>query len=213
MGREIPCRGLTVCILLGTVPSGKWSGTGGVMSTERQPRDVQRNAAPCNNISRHRGALDAFLRARNDLTERQREAVDLLLHGASDQEVATQLAVERSTIFRWRKSVPFQRELERQRRDVWERSVTQLQSMVQPALEILQRQLTSEDVKLQIRAATILLRFATPSRLAPGRTTAGDNSPAREPHDQEVDDLIDYINAPLPGQPRAMEDMPNEEAD
>src|SRR5205823_2386356 len=133
-------------------------------------------------------------------------AVELLLHGHSDHDTAAQLGVDRTTIFRWRKTIAFQRELDRGRQRLWEQSAGQLQSMVQPALNILQKQLTSDDVKLQIRAATILLRFATPSRLAPGAARKPDAAEP-DPRKQELDDLMDYVNAPLPGQPGAPEDL------
>jgi hypothetical protein len=179
------------------------------MSSHSDPsRGAQQGATGRNNDFSRRGPLDRFLSARNDLTERQRNAVERLLRGDSDQDVAASLGVDRGTIFRWRKSTAFQRELDRQRRQIWEQSVARLQSMVQPALNILQKQLTSDDVKLQIRAATVLLRFATPSRLAPAAVSArSGGGVASADHPREFQDLMDYVNAPLPGQPGAPEEI------
>ena len=149
--------------------------------------------------------LDRYLRSRNDLTERQRNAVELLLRGQSDQEVAAQIGVDRGNIFRWRKSVAFARELDRQRRQQSERSINRLQSMVPSAVDVLQKQLASDDPKVAMRAASLLLKFATPARLSgPSASAAAEKQAAAESR-RFGDDLIAYINAPLPGQPGAPE--------
>jgi hypothetical protein len=175
----------------------------GEPKSSRAPHGAtQRN----NNILRD-PVIDRFLRSRNELSERQRTAVELLLRGMSDHEVAAQVGVDRGKIFRWRsKSVAFQRELDRQRRALWERSAGRIRAMVDPALEILQKQLTSGDEKVALRAAAVLLRFATPSRLA-GLGNAGKPPDANK---QYGDDLIAYVEAPLPGEPGAPEDMVDE---
>jgi DNA-binding CsgD family transcriptional regulator len=170
---------------------------------------AQRGATGRNNIFSGTDPVHRFLRSRNELSERQRTAVELLLRGMSDSEVATQLGVDRGTIFRWRGNVAFQRELERQRRALWERSASEIQSMVGPALEILRKQLTGDDPKLAMRAAGVLLRFATPSRLLPTTKAA---QPIDE-HQRYLDDLFAYVNAPAPGQPGAPEDLPEEDED
>lgn len=174
-------------------------------SSAKQPQ-MQQGATRCNNIFSQNRALEAYLRRRNDLQERQKNAIDLLLQGRSDQEVAAQIGVDRTTIFRWRKTVAFQRELDRQRRLMWDQSANQLQSMVQPALEILHRQLVSDDPKSAMRAASVLLRFATPSRLARFTSDVADDASK-----QFANDVIAYCESPLPGQPGAPEDMVDDE--
>ena len=174
----------------------------------KQP-SLQRGATGGNNIFSVPSDIRRFLRHRNGLNEQQRNAVELLLHGMSDQEVAAQLRLDRTTVFRWRKSLAFQRELERQRRRLWEQSAGEIQSMVRPALSILRKQLSGEDPKLAMRAAGVLLRFATPSRLLPA-SVAGK---VVDEHKQFEDDLIAYVEAPPPGQPGAPEDMTDEEDD
>jgi hypothetical protein len=176
-------------------------------SGEPKPSRAPHGATPRNNNFSRDPVIDRFLRSRNELSERQRNAVELLLRGMSDQEVSAQLGVDRGTIFRWRsKSVAFQRELDRQRRALWERSAGRIQAMVDPALEILQKQLASGDEKVALRAAAVLLRFATPSRLA-GLGNAGTPPDASK---QLGDDLIAYVEAPMPGEPGAPEDMVDE---
>jgi hypothetical protein len=195
------------------------------MSDHLPQRRMQRPATPCNQILAPTHAIERFLRSRNELSQRQRNAVELLLQGLSDQEAAAQVGVDRSTIFRWRKSIAFARELDRQRRLRCERAANQLQSMVPSALSILRQQLESDDPKQRIRAATILLRVATPGRLAPTAPTNptaapsaaspaappparhGAEAAARAQEKREIDDLIAYVEAPLPGEPGAPEDL------
>ncbi len=177
---------------------------------ERKQPGAPQGAAQRRNILSGDRPIDRFLKSRNELSERQRKAVELLLRGMGDQEVANQLGVDRGTILRWRsKSVAFQRELDRQRRRLWEQSAGQIQSMVEPALAILRKQLASEDERMAIRAAAVLLRFATPSRLSPAAVSSSSpGAPGAAKADrQHVDDLIAYVEAPLPGHPGAPEDM------
>ena len=173
---------------------------------------AQQGATPRNNNFSRDPVIERFLRSRNELSERQRTAVELLLRGLADHEVAAQVGVDRGTVFRWRTaSVAFQRELDRQRRALWEQSAGKIQSMVEPALSILHAQLTSGDPKLAMRAAAVLLRFATPSRLVPASPHHAPGAAAADPNKQYVDDLIAYCEAPLPGQPGAPEDMRDED--
>ena len=77
---------------------------------------------------------------------------------------------------------------------------------VGPALGILRKQLNGEDPKLAMRAAGVLLRFATPSRLLPSTTSA-------QPVDEDeryVDDLLAYVNG-RPGQAEQDEDKDEED--
>ena len=100
--------------------------------------------------------------------------------------------------------------------------------MVPAALKILQEQLDSTDTRQRMRAVSILLRFATPGRLgsnsavasaaAAAVTTAGpkvsrDQTPADAEEQQHLDDLIAFIEAPLPGEPGAPEGMSDDPAD
>ena len=186
---------------------------------------AQHGATGRNNILAVPRAIDRFLSSRNDLSERQKTAIECLLRGLSDQETAAQLGVDRGTVFRWRQNIAFARELDRQRKLRSEQAANQLQSMLPSALKILQQQLDSTDPRDRMRAVSVLLRFATPSRLGGTAATAvvtaagaGTTRPA--PHSAEaqaraaekehVDDLIDFIEAPLPGEPGAPETMGDE---
>jgi hypothetical protein len=179
------------------------------------PRKSKNSPAPQgatgrDNIFSPRDPLGRYLRSRNELSERQRTAVELLLRGMSHNEVAAQVGVDRGTVYRWCQSVAFERELDRQRRAMWQQSASEIQSMVAPALGILRKQLTGDDPKLAMRAAGVLLRFATPSRLLPATSKPSDTA-AIDEREQYVNDLIAYCNAPMPGQPGAPEDLPEDQ--
>ena len=94
-------------------------------------------------------------------------------------------------------------------REVARQQGTSLNQLVREYIEMLAGQLTGDDPKLRIRAAAILLRFATPSRL--GQPAA--EKQIRSQTVQDVNDLISYVEAPLPGQPGAPEDMEEEDVD
>ena len=141
---------------------------------------------------------------------RQRTAVELLLRGAGDADVGQQLGVDRGTVFRWRtQHAAFRAELERQRELAFQESVDRLRSMVQPALDIIERQMgDASDPRAALRAAAILLRFAAPRRPTTGSSSAGASAAARPTAPSDTWDWIEaYVNAPLPGQPGAPEDL------
>lgn len=165
-----------------------------------QPR-AQQGATTRHNILAATQYLADKARQKKRLSERQRNAVTLLLRGMSDQVVAAEIGVDRGTIFRWRHLPGFQRELNRQRQSLWEASAGEIQSMVGPALTILRRQLESDDPGTALRAAGVLLRFATPSRLQPLKPREEAAGAKRSPMDRLVDEAIAYCESPLPGGP------------
>ena len=199
------------------------------MARRRDQHDgMQQDATPCNNHPFRGPPLDYFLSRPKGLSERQRNAVELLLQGLGDQDVAAQVGVDRTTIFRWRRQVAFIRELHRQRQLRAERAANQMQSMVPAALKILQEQLDSSDTRQRMRAVSILLRFATPGRLGANTAAAASAAAAATPlntaplsrdqvpnleDQQRLNDLIAFIEAPLPGEPGAAEDEEEDEDD
>jgi AcrR family transcriptional regulator len=166
---------------------------------------AQHGATPRNNKKIADPDPEPFPLPDNDLSTKQRTAVELLLRGLGDAQIAAQLGIDRGTVYRWRtRHDAFIDELERQRQVLWQQATQRLQAMFQPALDILQNQLTGDDPRLALRAAALLLRFATPARLArltreptaPSAPPPGDRPPRRDPFD---DFLEAYLNAPLPG--------------
>jgi hypothetical protein len=165
---------------------------------------MQQNASECNS-----GENTQKLDASNpgcypNLRETQLQAIDWLLHGLSDAEVAAKLNVDRSTIFRWRKTEAFARRLRILRERLFEQSAARISMLVQPSLEILRRQLKGPDEKAAARAASTLLRLATNARICGGDFESRKPKTKRSTRSREITPAMqaieDYINAPMPGQ-------------
>jgi len=76
------------------------------------------------------------------LTLPQRAAIDLLLRGANDRQIAEQLGVGRVTVTRWRLYDPkFQVELNRLRTEAWPGATHGLRALLPAALDTLSEQL------------------------------------------------------------------------
>jgi hypothetical protein len=96
------------------------------------------------------------------LTVTQRNAIDVLITGLSDQETADLVGVERSTVTRWRLYHPaFQAELESQRAAVWGTAKEKLRSLVSDAVELLGDLMQSPEVNYsdRIRIALELIKI------------------------------------------------------
>jgi hypothetical protein len=76
------------------------------------------------------------------LSIEQRNAIDLLVQGKSDQETADAVGVNRVTVTKWRNYDPwFQAELNQRRQDVWGGSVDRLRGLLPRALERIEQEL------------------------------------------------------------------------
>jgi hypothetical protein len=185
---------------------------------------AQQGATRRNNKKIMPRELAHILMAPEELSQRQLTAIELVLRGLSDAQVAAQLGVDRGTVYRWRMSPLFRRELERQRKVLFEHSAARLSSMIEPALEILNRQLIGDDPKTALRAAAILLRVATPARLgqfaedkkrglgAEDEVDADDASES-ELGDDQWEAIKSFIDSPLPGEKSAAKNSPCDDDD
>jgi len=175
----------------------------------RRSSQGHEDVAKCDTLRNHARPIDLYLNPEQYLSDRQKEAIVLLLHGANDTEVAQEVGVNRMTIHRWRKHGGFNRELERQRSLHWERFAGQLQTMIEPALDVIRQQLAGGDPKTKLRAASILLRFANPVRLSRATRRLSDG-------DEHFRAIKAYLDAPMPGQagaPADLLDQPDEDDD
>lgn len=91
------------------------------------------------------------------LTVRQLSAIDLLVEGKLDREVADAVGVSRETVTRWRNGhAAFQAELNRMRATVWQGSQDRVRSLAHEALETLAEAMREGDV----RAAVAMVKIA-----------------------------------------------------
>jgi hypothetical protein len=133
--------------------------------------------------------------AANRLTPQQTQAIELLLRGLSGAQVAEEVGVDRGTIFRWRRSSLFAEILGKLRMQAWEQSAQRMQSLIDPALDLLNETLKSDDRKLALRAAGMVLRTASAVH-----TKSTSRSRRAKPKRQKEtwDELEAFINAPMP---------------
>jgi transposase-like protein len=96
----------------------------------------------------------------NDLSDKQRLAVDLLAAGRSIKDTAQGVGVDPRTIYRWRQHESFREELEQRRRELRSIASDRLSALLEPALDVLERQLNDRYDRARFRAAATILRLA-----------------------------------------------------
>ena len=95
------------------------------------------------------------------LDERQLLAIELILAGKPDTQVAKSVGVNRRTVCRWRyEHEPFITELNRRRREWWGGVANRFRALLEPAVDVLGGQLTGDCPRLRFRAAATLLKLA-----------------------------------------------------
>jgi hypothetical protein len=98
--------------------------------------------------------------AENDLSDKQRLAVDLLASGRSIKDTAQAAAVDPRTIYRWRQEEAFREELDQRRRELRSIASDRLGALLEPALDVLEQQLNDRYDRARFRAAATILRLA-----------------------------------------------------
>jgi DNA-binding CsgD family transcriptional regulator len=92
------------------------------------------------------------------LTPEQLNAIDLLIFGKTDKEVAETIGVGRNTISKWYKNAFFIAELNARREELWKESKLRLKALVHEAVDVLTEGLRSSDEKIKIASAVHVLK-------------------------------------------------------
>jgi hypothetical protein len=92
------------------------------------------------------------------LTPEQLNAIDLLILGKTDREVAELVGVRRETVTKWHKNPFFSAELSIRREDLWVDAKLRLKALAHEAVNVLTKGLSSKDEKVAITAAVHLLK-------------------------------------------------------
>jgi hypothetical protein len=80
------------------------------------------------------------------LTTAQLNAIDLLVTGKTDQEVADIIGVNRVTITKWKNyDIYFQAELNKRRKEIWGASIDRIRALVPKAMERLEKEVDGEN--------------------------------------------------------------------
>lgn len=102
--------------------------------------------------------IDKSRQAR-ELSIEQLNAIELLITGMSDGEVAEAVGVSRQTVCEWRnQDAEFKAKLERKRQDVWRVHEDNLRALVSQAIDILKQNMSSQDERVKMAAAVHVLR-------------------------------------------------------
>ena len=95
------------------------------------------------------------------LSIEQLSALELLLTGMSDAEVAQNVGVSRQTVWLWRSREPeFMAELSERRDSLWSTQSDKLRALLPDALKVIQASLSSPDESTRLRAAFQVLKAA-----------------------------------------------------
>ena len=95
----------------------------------------------------------------NQLTPHQETAIDLILAGKSDNEVAEKIGKSRSTVNVWRHHNPlFMATLNDRRQQMWGGQLSRLNTLASEAVDVLQEGLHDEDIKVRLLAAIHILK-------------------------------------------------------
>lgn len=97
----------------------------------------------------------------SELTQQQVRAIDLLLSGLTQQQVADAVGVDRRTITRWvHDTPPFMAEYNAGLLVMQASALAAMRGMINKAVEVIKRQLNSTDDRLSMRAAVQVLRLS-----------------------------------------------------
>ena len=105
------------------------------------------------------------------LSIEQQNAIDLLVIGKTDQEVAAAVRVSRQTICAWRLHHPnFQAELNKRRHAVWGVAADKLRNLLLKALDIIEGELESNlagDTRLKLAFDLVKMAGLQPGSIGP----------------------------------------------
>lgn len=93
------------------------------------------------------------------LSVKQEQAIELLVAGKTVTEVAEEVGVTRQTVSEWKNHDPvFVAEFNRRRSEMWEGGRERLRSLLDRAVEVLEKDLNGPDPKLRQLAAVHILK-------------------------------------------------------
>src|SRR5688572_24940006 len=107
-----------------------------VPSSSPRPSSAAPGAQQCatgrNNTIASQPTVNDIRSSINGLPPRQVAALELMLRGLGDAQVAEQLGIDRGTVYRSRtKPGPFRKRLARHRKEIWKQQADRMRGMVQ----------------------------------------------------------------------------------
>lgn len=96
---------------------------------------------------------------RRKLSNKQQRALELLLQGKTQTEVASELEIDPSTVWRWlRLGTAFEDQYRQARAEIWSSMRWRLRQLGSKALDVLETSLSSEDERIRLKAAIEITR-------------------------------------------------------
>ena len=93
-----------------------------------------------------------------ELTVEQQNAIDLLVVGKTDREVADAVGKSRQTVCAWRLYLPdFRAELNKRRQEVWGASADKLRNLLPRALEVIEQELNGGESRVKVALEIVKL--------------------------------------------------------
>lgn len=130
------------------------------------------------------------------LTPEQLNAIDLLIFGKTDKEVAETIGVGRNTISKWYKNAFFVAELNARREELWKDAKLRLKSLAYEAADVLSNGLHSSDEKVAIASAVHILK--TVGLYGEVKDSFGPETPERAVWDQRAEKEVQIYMALRP---------------
>ena len=88
---------------------------------------------------------------KTQLNDKQLQAIDLILIGNTDDQVAKHVGVNRSTVCQWRNhNIYFQAELNKRRKEIWEATSDRLRSLAFKAMDTVETAIEQGDAKIAL---------------------------------------------------------------
>jgi DNA-binding CsgD family transcriptional regulator len=131
-----------------------------------------------------------------ELTPEQLNAIDLLIFGKTDKEVAETIDVGRNTISKWYKNAFFIAELNARREELWKDAKLRLKSLAHEAVDVLSNGLHSSDEKVAITSAVHILK--TVGLYGEVKESFGPTTPERTVWDQRAEKELQIYMALRP---------------
>ena len=98
----------------------------------------------------HQAKPDKTLHRYKPLTPEMENAIDLLMTGKPDREVAAAVGVSRQTIAQWRQHPVFMAELNQRRHTLWADAHARLRALISGAVDVIEEAVREGDLKAAI---------------------------------------------------------------
>jgi len=131
-----------------------------------------------------------------NLTPEQLNAIDLLIFGKTDKEVAETIGIGRNTISKWYKNAFFIAELNARREELWKDAKLRLKSLAHEAVDVLSNGLHSSEEKVAITSAVHILK--TVGLYGEVKDSFGPVTPERAVWDQRAEEELQIYMALRP---------------